>query len=286
MAVIAVLIAILLPAIQQAREAARRTQCKNNLKQLGIALQNYHETNSLFPPSRADDWDAYLAGSPTFPGWWNWQTRLLPYMDQASLYNKIDYSADAFECNPAFNEILATQLPGLVCPSDPGTPGIHQFNDYCSYSQTFANTNYFGCRGSNRQHDPFSCLAFAKIGPCNGVFPRLNTSVGIQSITDGTSNTIAIGERGADRDQYWGWWAAGSGTDCHGLGDSVIDLNEGHYLGSPDNTGDMIHYWSLHPGGSQFLLCDGSVRFLSYSINHNTYVALGSRNGGETTGEF
>lgn len=286
-AVIGILIAILLPAVQQAREAARRTQCRNHLKQLGLAVHNYHDAHTAMPPSRVEDWDAWLAGSPNFTGWWSWQTRLLPYLEQPALYDAVNYEINAFGCDPAVNKVIGATLPVLTCPSDPGTPAVHEFDDgFCAFPRPFGVTNYFVCRGGDRQHDPFDCPFLPEFIACNGVFPQVNTSLRFRDVRDGTSNTIAIGERPADSERYYGWWAAGGGTDCHALGDHVLDLNEGHYKGSPDNADDVIHYWSMHSGGSHFLLCDGSVRFISYSIDHNTYLALGSRDGGEAVGGF
>ncbi|NJN71141.1 MAG: DUF1559 domain-containing protein, partial [Nitrospira sp.] len=187
-----------LPAVQQAREAARRTQCRNNLKQLGLALHNYHDAHNGLPPSRIEDWDAYFAGSSTFPGWWSWQTRLLPYLDQSSLYAIVDYEADGFECNPAYNQLFEKSLPVLTCPSDPGTPAVFVDDSYCPFSVRYASTNYFAARGSNRVHNPSTCTLLPQFIKCNGVFPKVGVSVKIDEIKDGTSNTIAVGERPAD----------------------------------------------------------------------------------------
>ena len=112
----------------------------------------------------------------------------------------------------------------------------------------------------------------------------MNLSVGMRDIPDGTSNTIHIGERPTE--DYWGWWPLGTGMDMLGLADFVLDCSEGLHPGKQGDPAHVLHFWSYHRGGAHFLLCDGSVRFLSDSINHPTFLALGSRNGSEVVGEF
>jgi prepilin-type processing-associated H-X9-DG protein len=122
--------------------------------------------------------------------------------------------------------------------------------------------------------------------PGNGVFPDVNHVVRLAQITDGTSRTILLGERPADHEAYWGWWAAGRGFDDHGLADYVMDLSEGLHDGDSSGSADLLHYWSVHPGGAHFAMCDGSVRFLPYSIDPATFLALGSLNGNEIVSGF
>lgn len=105
-------------------------------------------------------------------------------------------------------------------------------------------------------------------------------------IADGTSTTLHVGERPVDEIGEWGWWAEGTGLDLHGLADHVLDCSEGLRPGVLGSLQDLTHFWSPHPGGAHFVLCDGSVKFFSYSINHNTFLALGSRDGGEVVGDF
>ena len=269
-AIIAILIALLLPAVQQAREAARRTQCKNGLKQLGLSMHNYHSTYRNFPPSMIYA-DTAATGSES--RWWSWNVMLLPYMDQAPLYQKFDINIDGlFSPEAVVNtEFTSAILPMLQCPSDPNA-GV--FEDP-SVPIRLATTNYIGCRGSERWPQPG-----------NGIFPERNVSVNFRDVTDGTSNTIMIGERVVEQNKVTPWWAVASGYDSHGLGDQVLDSSEGLFPGTIGSGVDARHWWSLHTGGGQFLLSDGSARFISNNINHQTLLDLSSRNDGHEVGEF
>jgi prepilin-type processing-associated H-X9-DG protein len=118
------------------------------------------------------------------------------------------------------------------------------------------------------------------------MFPAANMSVRLGEVTDGQSNTLWVGERPCDEVGEWGHWFGGSGFDGHGLADHALACEDGLRRGVPGSSDDLTHYWSMHPGGAFFLFVDGSVKFLPYTINHNTFVALGSRNGGEVLGDF
>jgi prepilin-type N-terminal cleavage/methylation domain-containing protein/prepilin-type processing-associated H-X9-DG protein len=266
-AIISVLVALLLPAVQQAREAARRTQCKNNLKQISLALHNYHERSGSFPPQTVVDWGAET-------GWWSWIARVLPDLDQRPLYDRLDLNADVWSNCNRLKPYTSQRLDVLMCPSDPGSGGLFESDEDCAGGEAYALTSYLGCRGSTRRL------------PGNGVFPDVNKTSRLRDVVDGTSQTLLLGERPPDPAAYWGWWAAGVGLDEHGLGDYVVDVHEGLSQGELGNNADLLHYWSAHAGGAHFAMCDGSVRFLSYSIDHATFLSLGSRNGGELVGEF
>jgi prepilin-type N-terminal cleavage/methylation domain-containing protein len=170
-AIIAVLIALLLPAVQSAREAARRAQCVNNLKQIGLALHNYHQAIGSFPLANAVSYDN--PGSVTEWGTWSGQAMMLPYMEQTPLYNSINFMWNCWYGfgqplnSTAFNTIVSSYL----CPSD-GMAGV-------------ANTNsYVGCMGTTT--DPWSATS-------TGIFAH-KSAYGLRDITDGSSNTIAFSE--------------------------------------------------------------------------------------------
>jgi prepilin-type processing-associated H-X9-DG protein len=136
----------------------------------------------------------------------------------------------------------------------------------------FAHHNYFGNRGSDRRL------------PGDGVFPDVNRVTNFADFADGTASTFLAGERPVDSELWSGWLINGTGFDNKGLGDSVLDGEEGFFRGRPtqaDPFRDAMHYWSYHPGGGHFLMGDGSVRFLKYTINHRNFAALCTRNGGE-----
>jgi prepilin-type processing-associated H-X9-DG protein len=218
-----VLTALLLPAVQQAREAARRSQCKNNLKQIGLALHNYNDTYGSFPP-------AYIADESGKP-MHSWRVLILPFLDAAPLYNEYDFS-EPWD-GPNNSRLLARMPPVYACPSHP-TAGSH-------------TTNYAGVFGEN-------CVF-------RGAEP-----VTIADITDGTSNTIMVGEA-VKASIPW-------------MKPEDVDVTAHASLGDP------LGFSSDHIGVVQVLFCDGSVRALSLSVNSNTLKALFTRNGGETVGGF
>jgi prepilin-type N-terminal cleavage/methylation domain-containing protein len=292
-AIIAILIALLLPAVQQAREAARRSTCKNNLKQIGLALHNYHETHSMFPN---DVWTNDPGGSSPGARNYSWITLILPFLEQAPLYNQINFSAPILGQTGTAGPIQATKLPVLHCPSD-------QDHDP-SARDGFATTNYAGSQGFDWWQRPNQVHT--------GVF-TLKSKVRIRDITDGTSNTILVSERTTKSE--------GSGTT--GCGGSACNWSGGLWVG-PRYTSSMstwhpgmYHFdvsnfgganatylinssaatwgddWtssSAHVGGVHMLLCDGQVRFISENISSgsstSTYYQLVTRSGGEVVGEF
>lgn len=263
-AIIGILIALLLPAVQAAREAARRMACSNHLKQLALACHTYHDTHGRFPPSMIFDAD------PQLSRYWSWSVQVLPQLELSSLYDQMNLNINGlYSPSAAINEpYVSILLPTMQCPSDPHA-GL--FNDPSLILQTFATTNYLGCRGSKR-------FPFAG----NGVFPERNRAIRIAEVIDGTSSTLLIGERPAQASKVSPWWAVGSGYDNHGLGDQVMDSSEGLFRGANNSpSADARHWWSFHPGGAEFSLCDGSTRFFSESIDHNTLLHLSTRDRGE-----
>ena len=283
-AIIAILIALLLPAVQQAREAARRTQCKNNLKQIGLAMHNYHDTFGLFPPG----WiGVNTSVTPNIPdvtrgSGVGWAVMLLPYLDQAPLYNKMNFNVDIN--NPANDLVRMTMLPAFRCPSDTGGP----FNDIGASGApappaltTLPTSNYVGNAGS------------LEIDTCNVLAPGIqcnnngalfhNSSVRIRDFTDGTSNTFLAGERKTvvSIGFFATWLGAVPGGDQPFV----------RILGVADHTPNnpVLHiddYSSPHEGGAQFLFGDGSVHFLSENIDTISFGSLATRAGGEIVNGF
>jgi prepilin-type N-terminal cleavage/methylation domain-containing protein len=254
-AIIAILIGLLLPAVQQAREAARRSQCRNNLKQLGLALHNYHDTLQVFPPGN-------IGGK-----YWSFHSMVLPYLDQAPLYNQLNFNV----AQACWYEITPTQaagqsLPVLNCPSDPNSGKVWTSPGYAN----MADGSYYGSMGTSNSNG-------------TGIF-FMNSSISIRDITDGASNTLLAGERGISSDLNFGWSLCGAG-DGTGSGDYLMNSALGLGPGLPDGSHNQ-HYWSYHTGGALFLLGDGSVRFISNNINFSAFQALSTRAGGEVVGQF
>jgi prepilin-type N-terminal cleavage/methylation domain-containing protein/prepilin-type processing-associated H-X9-DG protein len=319
--IIAVLMGLLLPAVQKVREAANRTKCANNMKQQGLALHMYHETNKAFPEGSYNKFSQFWH--------WSWLAKILPYVEQDNLYRKaVDFTEDhshpvvwtmpAPNGTPGYsswspwggylwnltqqpeNPAIAVPVPVYLCPSDPnpktfkesimGQPLVQAVTDYQGVSGINYNTND-GVLGSNER-------------------------VKLIDIYDGTSNTLMVGERATTKPLNFGAWLAGCGQFGYGLspGDEqrgstdvvlgVREINSQHngpdldvcpagpyHFQAPnkiqDSTGkinqqcDQFHFWSRHIGGANFMYADGSVHFLAYEVD-NIMPAMGTRGGGET----
>jgi prepilin-type N-terminal cleavage/methylation domain-containing protein/prepilin-type processing-associated H-X9-DG protein len=278
-AIIAVLIGLLLPAVQKVREAAARAQCANNLKQIGLALHNYHGVYQRFPTANTPPSSSYPSG--TFSSMF---VAILPYAEQQNLY-------DLFLPTPAFdNPAGANQVRIFQCPSMINPPPAQYIPGWSSYA---------GCNGT--ENADFT----SDITQDNGVIIRNNfygtgnqLGVTIVSITDGTSNTFMVGEMGfelKDCPCYNG--QTPTNTICGGLTAWANGYNGASYGNSmflfnsvaPGSAGggpyDLYYRMALfrgdHPGGLNFLFADGSVHFIANGLSLVTYQALSTRNGGE-----
>jgi prepilin-type N-terminal cleavage/methylation domain-containing protein/prepilin-type processing-associated H-X9-DG protein len=194
-AIIAVLIALLLPAVQAAREAARRAQCTNNLKQLGLAMHNYHDANNCFPPGGTNA--SNLQGQVA-QGWgcWSAQSMMLPYLEQTTIYNACNFN---LACEDLGNGVDLAQttattrsISAFLCPSNQVQP----YSQYSTISYIFPGNTYFCSVGSGLNqygNSPYAELPVGSAAP-NGMFQVFGPPIGVQSVIDGTSNTIAMGE--------------------------------------------------------------------------------------------
>ncbi len=303
-AIIGLLIGLLLPAVQAAREAARRSQCSNHMKQIGLALHNYHDSNNAFP---INYWSNNVGRSTHL-------ARMLPYLEQRALYDCIDFrisDADArqtLDGTTTGKPIRTVPVPTFLCPSDPRVTGGLSPNGV-------AFTNYVpSCgptRGSDAGNPSCACNAtpwynyWQSLGyPAKylddptGPFTRNMNSQGVPylcrmaDVTDGLSNTIFFGEVRAGCSTHldaYGWFRA------HGTGMNTtlfpINFDTCHAQGEALGTGMECHYnctWnsdlafrSMHPGGAGFLLGDGSVHFFSETIDFATYQYLGAKADGQ-----
>jgi prepilin-type N-terminal cleavage/methylation domain-containing protein len=277
-AIIAVLVALLLPAVQQAREAARRTQCRNNLKQVGLALHNYHDVHSAFPPG----WVGVTNGIHDIEGTNGlaWGVHLLPYLDQAPLYNQFNFSLDIL--NPVHDPLRIQVLPVFRCPSDVGaaTWNIEEEGSPGTILAALSTANYVGAFGTTELEDCESGAGLVN-GQCrgNGSFFH-NSRVRLRDYTDGASNTFVCGERAtpAGYSTWVGVVAEGEEAMARILG--VADHTPNHV---PLHLDDFS---SMHEGGAFFVMGDGAVRFVSENIDENVYKGLFTLQGGEVLGEF
>lgn len=302
-AIIAILIALLLPAVQQAREAARRSQCKNNLKQIGLALHNYHDAHNVFPPAHIDNNFAMNTppGAADNNNALGWGTMILPYLDQAPLYNQIgtETRGYAHSWQDANNDgtvgdaipAATVQLSVFNCPSD--TMGGLNLD-----KNNFGKSNYL--------------VSAATVAPGDarrdGMFFS-NSSRRFRDVRDGTSNTLFVSERTTQNDGSsstncggspctWngGLWigprhvssSAGWHSSVYGMDVENVGGGNATYLigGSSATWGKDWIASSTHTGGIQVTMGDGSVRFVTQNIDRLTYLAIVTPAGGEVIGEF
>lgn len=316
-AIIAILIALLLPAVQQARESARRTQCKNNLKQIGLALHNYHDIYNTFPPGRTrNTYETASFSQNWYSGNIAWLPRILAQIDQAPLMNNIDWnlgrgtsSTDGDDGVNGTNPTGARRqiIPAFRCPSDPGTGSVpwttptgQQVTGQAG-NGGYASGNYVGNVGTDTR--------LRSNAGSRGLFGQ-NSRFRFRDITDGTSNTLAVSEviigfyRVTGND-------SGARTDCTGTAKDTISTRQAgyswFYAFSPqaaffntyvgpneDRTvdcgqnSDRVNQAarSMHVGGVQATLCDGSVRFVSENIDLGTWNNLGDKADGLVIGDF
>ncbi len=257
-AIIGILIALLLPAVQAAREAARRMQCSNNLKQLGLAMHNYHDTYKCFPPG-------FMVVNEVgqINGGWAWGVFLMPFIEQSPLQDELSvtkYSLNEVTSDPALMPMLQTQLNVFKCP----TSTVEPLREYLGGTGIMVSTaNYLCCRGFFRYSGQTHLTK-----PNDGVFYG-ESAVRFADITDGTSNTVAIGERTVlpvyvDQPKRWPSWCGPGGLAPNkGVG-STVSSSVYNKMNHPT---DMHLFSSEHPGGANFCFADGSVHFLSETID-------------------
>jgi prepilin-type N-terminal cleavage/methylation domain-containing protein/prepilin-type processing-associated H-X9-DG protein len=318
--IIGILVALLLPAVQQAREAARRVQCRNNLKQIGLAFHNYHEAYGVFP-------SVYTCGpgpvlsillftdqltSVDDPNIHVYTEFLLPYLDQGPVYNSINFSSVYF--SPAdLSPLGLTQtytsnnqaaiknvVPSFICPSAPrsGNLVVEFFDPFTYTTGAIDYTPVGGAYGIGG--GGFYDLVFPVPNPgfIDGVMSDNNRRFGIRDVTDGTSNTLVIAELAGRNDEYrrgklfaanntaGGGWGSFPHADNWLQGTSFDGATSGGpcILNCTNRSGEGVY--SFHSGGAMILLCDGSVRFISENLALKTFMDIITPQGGTTPGEF
>ena len=274
-AIIGILIALLLPAVQAAREAARRSQCSNNLKQLGLALHNYHDTYRTFP-----------AGGWASANRLSWHVAVLPFVEQAPLYDQVNFNATTWQENL---HIAVTPISAFLCPSgtkmETGYPSGESYVDNGTTHVTYT-AHYYGVLGPKGPLPQDATRNYSLAGvtgqgdyATQGVLIR-HACKGFRDITDGTANTFLLGElswneANAYRVVVRGCEAAlsaGTRNVTHTI--NLIPYNN-------TNNFNDASFGSEHPGGCLFAIADGSVRFISETIDMALYRAAASRDGGE-----
>jgi len=271
-AIIGVLIALLLPAVQKVREIANRIKCANHLKQIGLALHNYHDANGSFPPAFVGNPGTTPTNSPAPPGW-GWGTWILPYIEQDNLYKQINPTTNAIPGNlmdPAATPLgllCQTRISTYLCPSDlaPRLNDQRGFHAYSSYAAV-GGSNATSGSSLNR----------------NGVMFQAS-KIRIADITDGTSNTVVVGERAYGKSSYYVsptviyYGAIWTGVYVAGKDGATMWTLTGGSTYSPNRgNGDKWNFSSRHQRGTQFVFGDGSVRLVGDELS----LALPQGGGG------
>jgi hypothetical protein len=275
-----------LPAVQKVREAAARAKCSNNMKQIALGLHNYENTHGILPAPRGDYFLPYAQalglGPPTYGGLYpggftqygGWMTTILPYMEQAPLRTAMNYTGTAWT-GPYFGN-YNKRVVSFICPSDTRATRNASGSDG-------ELTTYLGVTGSD------TSATNQQNGPTNGIFNVNQKGYALMQITDGTSNTLLLGERPPASDLFWGWWGV-SDFDCLLSANQLYSFYAGCiYPGrfKPENPGDTAcggrsnHFWSMHTNGANWARGDGSIRFMPYSTDPNTILFMATREGGE-----
>ena len=317
-AIIGILIALLLPAVQAAREAARRMQCSNNLKQIGLSLHNYHDVNKCFPPGMLP----YVAPQTAADRQAGWLVRILPYLEQGAAYNQMTFNGVDWTIQhgvqPNWQILDQLRVDALNCPSSNmstqrqdstgGNTFYYQLVDYAGIAGTYVS-------GSNMTNPPSpntSCIYGGRT-TFNGVIVYVDDThnpVAFKSIHDGSSNTFCVGEQsspyldanGVEHDYRacnWdgGAWSCGAGSRDDGtptdwwLNVTIVryPINYNPATAPGDANAAYRRHTILrseHPGGAQMALSDGSVRFVSETIDFTTFIRLCDRIDRQPVGEF
>lgn len=303
-AIIGILMALLLPAIQASREAARRTHCINNMKQLALGMHQFHDALGRFPAAHQIGVNWYSQyqrerppggvlpqGDPREGAFWSWAMRIAPHIELSTFSDAVDLSAwPWWQAMPDGSDVVAYKSPTFICPT-----GIRERNEWTSGKHVSSLTSYLAVAGRNQ---------FLEASGQDGMI-YVNSGVKMAEVTDGTSNTFLIGERPPSNNLLYGWqWAGAGDHPSFGTTDVALGVLERPITPSaaPDFFRDGIlddpqnlhryHFWSLHPGGANWAMTDGSVRFITYAaggpqatsgepVTPTIIEALATRAGGE-----
>ncbi|UUO06654.1 DUF1559 domain-containing protein [Blastopirellula sp. J2-11] len=274
-AIIGVLIALLLPAVQQAREAARRMQCSNQMKQLGLAFHNYHDTAGRLPVANP------LCDSGKR---WNWTQMVLPQMEMGALFDTFDFDLAAWQGTNF--QYLQQHHPAFTCPSNPLANELREEENFAAPDWIISQCDYAANQGDYANSTGIgSTPAYGNVGcdtrKSRGMMSRYGWSAAFRDAPDGLSNTFALGECIGTLSIVQNWGTQSFATTAH----PINYLNQSLILTLPTNAAprwdESIGFRSMHPGGALFLYSDASVHFLAETVDGATYRAMASRSGQE-----
>jgi len=290
-AIIGILVALLLPAIQAAREAARRTECNNKLKQIGLGIQNYHDTYKTFPPGKITEGACCGTSSRT-----NWAIAILPFMESQALFDL--YDQDVYNEHANNQTVRESIVPAYMCPSDlkssklerpgsgPGSGLNYRHGSYRAVGGGHWNEKTQTVDGSGWWDDCANTMPenLKGVFPCSGwrTASRPLEPTKMRDVVDGTSNTVMVGEQVSDvttnRGTFWAYsYTSYNSSDAYPESATLLGYER------CGGSNQCKRGWgSYHPGGLHFGLVDGSVRFFSENINIYLFCSLATINGGET----
>ena len=278
-AIIGILIGMLLPAVQQVREAARRISCANQMRQMALASLNYESAHMALPPGVEHDGSLGRTNDPNGLGW-GWRSKILPFIEQNAIFDMIDFNLNIND--PVNIPVVAQTIPTFVCPANPDL--VNEV--YTVGGAQMPLSSYLGNGGSIEwAFIPIEDFADGLLGRS---FDSNHDGVSLGVITDGTSNTFFCGETvsyAAARDENFIWDAAVyGGTNGNNAARTLTQVRTGHGEFNPDPINNSIvilrnSYASLHSGGANFVFMDGSTHFISDSIEHNNLTEQQWRNG-------
>lgn len=285
-AIIAVLVAIMLPAVQQAREAARRSQCTNNVKQVMLAFHNYHDNFKGFP-------NRYSRNGTTLNSGFGWGLTLLPYIEQSQLYDMWIPEKSFFD--PENQPVLMTPVAPYICPTAPGGPRVMDISSGTTTTSTGIASDYVVFHQITTTGSGVTCTL------CNTAAPKTaGTVTPIAWITDGLSNTIMMSEQAGRPDYYigrtkqasntamtnpkfWGAWASYQSVTAQGWNGAATPAAGGVFAMNRCNSQGV---YSFHNGGAMFGMCDGRTQFISESVSLGVLITLWTRDEDDVPGEY
>jgi len=313
-AIIGILIGMLLPAVQAVREAASRTSCLNNMRQLGLALHNYESAHMAFPPSRLEPDDQMIPSSLTNrsgaeTAFQSWSTLILPFVEQGNLADQFDFGKPWFDPESSNNfSVIATQVNLFKCPSSPMQDGTDPYHCVGAAAGDYGSINEV----KKKVYTEVLLVADPGAAARSGLLSKFKKNP-IAGATDGTSNTLFVAECAGQPEVYI---AGGKMTMAEFAiygDDKVVDFNgtlcpaDGTGWADPDcgfsingattdgldkhgprmiNAINVSEAYAFHPGGANFVMADGSTHFISDSVDPTTFVGLCTRSGGEVNGDF
>jgi prepilin-type N-terminal cleavage/methylation domain-containing protein/prepilin-type processing-associated H-X9-DG protein len=273
-AIIGVLVAILLPAVQSVREAARRLQCTNQLKQIGLAFHNYHDAYKRLPSSKLE-----LKR-------WGWIPLTLPFMEQQTVYDRLDFTISSWQGGNL--NFLKQPFSFDLCPSNDVANEVLEEEAFAAPTYAISQSDYAACVGDYINDTgigttPSYGNVYDANSPVRGIMSRFGWSARFKEVTDGLSHTIVVGECVGSWCITQNWGVQSFATTAHPINFRNVDFNDRANWPTQSNPrwDESIGFRSQHPGGANFCMADGSVTFLTDELEGAIYRAIASRAAGE-----